>query len=384
MASTDLQQLKQLIHKAKAKVLGYDTKLGGEGIKPFVKITLKRDDKIIEFTSEEEDVCFYTFQLKKTTNPNGDPEIVEVRDIGTYYDNIEQLLDLDKSKFKQAVEDAAKGKFKFSYNPMELFSRFLADEDQTSNDFVVLRDHHFQMIAHFGLLQYNLDRYIKHMKGHSPKFAAYFTLIDDLLVKFITMQDNPVKMHFYCAEVFGIDTERLLIQASQQRAYMENLISRLAKCSPISGDEGIEYLIGFYHRLAEICKKPIGALCIAIEKTESRNRTTRRGFLEDCEYLHFHPVYSNLVTHLKPRIRNAVAHTSYEIDKQRKTVRFPDEKCKVIEEYDYRQISNMAHELRNLVPALLFAIELHKIKSALWVADSPEYKTSLLKIGNRA
>lgn len=228
-----------------------------------------------------------------------------------------------------------------------------------------------------------MNEVIAKAKRNHPKYETYANLVNQILNEASTLGSNPLANYIEYKKVVKLEiTNKLVFRSNSQRHRMERMMTVMAKANPIAGDVGTDIILGFYADMAELCSTPIEALRNCIQRfKEGAPPEERRSFNDDCDYIAKDGRFALLIEHLKPSIRNAVAHVSYEIDHEKKVAILHDESREL--KFSYEQVAAIAHELRGLMPPMLLCLERHKYHMICQLMDSREFRLLLLKIGHQ-
>lgn len=377
--SPDFQRLMQLIHDEGAKVqeVRFEPKDGMEN----ATIILKKQDETITLESTEDDMCMYVWNFQQSCDGDGNGEFSVVTNLEGYFDDIQRMVN-DQGKFQEALKDYADGKTKLSFEPTNMINEFIGSPaKQRFPSFKPLRDEYLTLLAWALVRRNQMRKHVAEMKGKTPSFEHYENAIMPILQGASSLGRNPVENYSIYQQLVTLDMEEALRRLNSQQRRKNRLMSVITKVTPIEGDIGSDLMLKFYAELAELCAAPIESLRNCVQRTnEGSIPETLRSANDNCDYLAANGALT-IVQNLKPSIRNAVAHVSYEIDHESHQVVLRDE-GRVLQ-YSYQELAEMTNRLGELPVPLLFCIELQKYNNLMELLDSKEFRMLLFKIGHQ-
>ncbi len=381
-----------LVYEDGYHVEGYEIKFLDEGKTEQCIIELKRGDDVLKMESTESDVFEHFIRLHTTLNKDGKEEFRRYKDLNSYWEDAEFLADLGNTKKPEAMKRLRDGKFTFDYNPIALFEEFLELKEVSSDKYLNLKKHYYEIFA-YTLSQANIvmKTQEKAAEKKHPRFASYMKIINSIIAKAFIIPKTPFKSFRDYRRYLLVDIEDLVLKTAEEISHTENMLKvmpHLGTNGSVNGKIAMPWIIDIYRRFAELSSKLINLLRLAIELTEgNENPDLKKRFEDNCEVITKYPEYKDLLEFVDPLIRHAASHITFEIDHERGMIKFFDDrsgKKLFVKEYTYQIIGEMTKGIRDgLVPALLFGIQLNELVLAMLAMDSYEYKVSLLGIGNR-
>ncbi len=406
MSSEDLQKLRKLLFEEKYAIQEINIKfdghssiiknenratvnLGSDNITT-TTITLKKDETQIIFTSIEQDVLFYASSFHRTLDKDGNWVFQCYTDNNCYYGAIEQLVDKDGVKRKNALDRIAKHEFQPKYNPEKLLVKFLlSDKRKNKKNFELLRQDYFEILVNQALVLKNYLDKDKELKKERPEYAKISKAIEEILQKGFQIDENQIKNYLAYHKFIDIDLEDITKRIQVEKDFHHKIYDSFARDSPYT-DIGVvgKVPLDVYRRYCELSSQFINALRISIElESQPEIKIIQfKKFVNNVGILKSKPEYASIVESIEPQIRHSESHINTEIDEQRGLVRITERKKRerrVLCEYPLNQISLMVlHMEKDVLPALMLAFTIFETYLLLRVLDSFEYRILLVGIGN--
>ena len=382
MASKDFENLMDLLFQQGRRIEKVTTTIKGDGTEQTHISFIGTTDT---FSSNEADVVKYTFHLQHTIDSDGNYELVAVKDIGQYYEDIHFLVDKDGSKQRQAFRDLVEGRYTFDFDPDELIEEFLLSNNRKSKKFLKLKTEHFHIAAFFAYTSAQVLQQYGVLKSNAPEVEAYHDALDRIYMKAFRSDPNFVKNYIRHNTSNDFD---LMNFVTQLRAVAQHtdLMKTVFSHGGMPTSQGIQFLLDTYRRYAEACVKPLNLWRIAQEIASGNPSPKRTRSAEENKAI-LQPILGSLLDCYDPRVRNSESHLSTEIDAPNEQVLFYKDakrQRKLLVKYSFAELVNMTNMIqRCLFPALVFTAVMEWRTLLLVIThDSREYKLALLKIGN--
>jgi len=313
MKSKDFINLMDLLYKKHFKVASYDVKISKDKIKS--NVTLRKGFKKIHVSSEEGDFGMYVLSLKTTVNADGDYTLTHIRDIQTYYDDIDFLVDKDGSRLRDAIQKIKEGKFTPDFEFKKEFDKLLSGK-YARNDKKILRlkSNYYEIFAYTLFISKSFLEMMRKIAKQNRLSDEYIDMLNSLLGKAFQKGKNMVRRYKFFKDVGKIDIERLATQTLRQDSLFKDQMAMLAKRGKVRGDIGMQYVLDWYRRWCELSRDFINLTRYAYDLTQGKSKANEvLPFTQNVEILRNSP-YSKLVESLDPYIRHTESHVSTEIE----------------------------------------------------------------------
>ena len=354
-----------------------------------VTITLEKDDNRIILESAEEDFCLYAIQLQGIVDTEGDYQIVPIKNVQQYWDDLEYFIDNDRTHFNTARRDNEQGKFPCRYEDLQssayLIQEFLERRRNIKNQqFVPLkRDYHHLLVAALMLSHITLIGQ-KQLEASRQNVKSVIRQLEPLLLPF-RQKGNPIKnfKHYRAYITFDIIDwqDNIITQLKPLGDIMQDGIKKKS----IPWDSATPMLGSIYHRCIELSKEPINLLRAGLEmKRGNQSPTKKLGLSQNITILKADADYGPIFHCLDPQIRHGHAHCS--MDFKEGLVRILNtqgRKAKIIRTYKPDEFTHIVDVLlHELFPALISIVILHDLAMLDILLCSKEYRLCLAAIGN--
>jgi len=368
MVSEDFKKLMELIYQKKFKVESYQvTIISNKSIK--TKISLKKDSNVETIESHELDLGLYVMHLKKTANSNGHLQFTHIKNAGTYYGDIEFLVDENRSKKRAAMESVRSGKYQPDFDFDKEFQKLLSGKySKYDKQIAKLKTYYYEILASTIIISTSFVKLRKKVEKEDNLYAEHASSLDDLLNKAFNKGKNAVERLKFFKEMIKIDIEGLASITLVEEKFFENQFEMLEQKGTTRGDVGIKYVLDWYRRWCELSSDFINATRIAYDLIKGNSKPNEYlPYVQNVEILKQSP-YSKIVEYIDPYIRHAESHITtkieYEQGRAGNVVLLDTRrgKTKEIKRYSFEQI-------------------VCETALKLLVLCSPEYKFMLLKIG---
>lgn len=339
----------------------------------------------ISLTSSSRDVVLLAFSLKSLHNKYGDPSLGEVRDLDKFFQEAEMLADVDKERLKAAGKILMEGKSSYSYFPHRLFRSFMEeDSDKNYKPYLKLKDdYHIIKALQIEELKIMLDA-INRIRNQNSEKTQIFNLILDLFRVF--HRDSNFLRNYHLFQKFN-QTEPMdtLISTNKLTQMNEKMFEMISLRKGVPAEEGLTRVINMYADMSENLQKLLNIVRGAIEISEGKIKLVpHKSSDENYKIIKENPKFSIIVEDFDPRIRHGKAHNNFDIDIERNIVNFYSEGRlrKLSVSYPFEHIRKMWHRIHLLLSTLAVAVCVEQATLIGVVLDSPEYKHSLLRLGN--
>jgi len=383
-ASADYIKLRKLISEGYKPV---NIKIEITPGKEKTSIELKNsENKDVTLRSSEEDVCLFGFSIKQLFDKQGLSVIGAVKDLGLFYDTLEKLIDRDKKRFNEAVNQVVKGEAKIEYVPHNLLRRFLEDPaTKNCKQYLKLRDdYHVIKFLHIEHLKQVYVGLLSIRKQKSLKTKIFDTILD-LFKKAFHQDKNFVKNYQLFQKYNKADAIDLLMASSKSLDHENDKFDMLSKRSGTPAKQGFEYVIETYADMAETIIKILNIIRAAIEIEEGvTDPLPSKGSVANWSKIKGNQTYGFIVEDFDPRIRHGKAHNNYDIDVENNKIDFYKERRikEVAFSYTFEEFRRMWHRLHLLLSALVMAVCIEQAALTGVMFESGAYKLLLAGLGN--
>ena len=195
MASQDFIELMKKLHDEKYRMLSHHTHYNGMAAVPSLKVTviLTKGGEQISIQSSEWDFIKYVTELRGVADMNGEHKFTRLRDLEQYNTDAEHLIDIDKSKLKNAADDLRSKKFEFTYNPPKMIDEFLKSERNVKNKkFLPLKQDYHYVLAGAFLMSNEMLELNKRLVDKYPDAKEIIDAVDKIMKSF-RPTGNPIK-----------------------------------------------------------------------------------------------------------------------------------------------------------------------------------------------
>jgi hypothetical protein len=388
MASPDFIRLINAIHKERYQVLGthIEGKQVGEAFELKASVELEKAGKQMIIESSEQDFVEYVLHWRRTCDLTGEYKLMHIKDLNKYWADVEHLMDEDRSKVKNALQELVSGKFVFKYDPVELVKKFLIDNPDVRNkSFLSLKnDYHYilALVLHNqrGLLVKSQEKLL----NKYPE-ARKFIDVADYFLRSFRQTGNPIKDYRFFNSFINFDMNALYLRTSTQFKVINDTMKEFVKRGTVDGDIAVPKMMDVYGRYLELSAPIINLLRIGMELKNGVSAPEKQGSLGyNIMILKSDSNYGLLFSCLDEMIRHSDAHAAIEVSNGK--VHILDarsRKVKVLRTYTFQQIGDMARVMQHeLFPAFISELPLYDAVSLDLVLISQEYKFLLLAIGN--
>ena len=395
MVSRDFKTLMELIHSQKYKIQSISMDINNskktKNVNPFTTfIYLKRLEEGCTFSSDEEDVFSLASLYSQIIDDDGNWEFMKFRNFNQYYSDVLALIDLDDSK-RQASLHRIKPD---DYKPLELegeIKSYLLDKDRTAIKYNLLKVNYFDICAYYTLYSNEYVKIDKKLRKGRPKYNQYLDIINRILGLAFRSGKNPIINFKNYKSFIGFEINDAEKACSVQKRYHNMQYENYAaskKLSQFSFDDITRVPLEILRRYNESVIKYFNAIRIGIELLDGVQKPRlNKSFIENVNIIKSYKEYSPLAEFVNPIIRNAVSHNSDEIDQSNMKILFYDkrnEKKVLVGECPINDLQRMITGMdKYLIPSLICSFKLNEMVLLLMALHSPEYRISLLGIGNK-
>jgi len=342
--------------------------------------------EIINLKSSEDDVTMFAFSVKSLFDRYGNLALGEVKDLNTFYNDLEALVDRDNKKFHEARRELFQGKVNIEYSP-HLLLRQLLEEKSSGKYKTYLRlktDYYLIKVLHIEEMKIIYDGMQRIRKQKSVK-TKIFDLTLNLFKNAFHKDSNFLKNYQLFQKFNKADVMDILISTGKDKKVTDNLFGMLHKRGGVPAEEGLSHIISSYASMAETINKLLNIIRAAIELTEGNNNPKENEkSSKNWIVIKNNPKYSIIVEDFDPRIRHGKAHNNFGIDTDKGVINFYKEgRIKELAvTYTFEQMRVMWHRIHIILSALIVAVCLEQSALTGVVLDSREYKLLLAGLGN--
>jgi len=357
----------------------------GEAEKATITLVPEKGKTII-FESSADDVILFCFSLKSLFDQRGNSLIGEVRDLNKFYDDVQTFIDLDNKKLHAARDEIVQGKVDIKYVPHLLLRQFLEEGSHRNHKpYLKLKEDYFCIkILQVEEMKMVYDGMLRIRKQQSLKTRIFDTTLD--LFKYAFHKEPIFLKNYQLFQKFNkADVMDILISTGKDKDVTDNLFDMLHKRGGVPAEEGLSHVLSSYAGMAETINKLLNIIRGAIEIIEGiSNPDANKGSEENWLIVKNNPKYSIIVEDFDPRIRHGKAHNNFTIDTEKEVVNFYKEGRirELSVSYTFEQIRVMWHRIHVILSALIIAVCLEQSTLTGVILNSPEYKLSLLRLGN--
>lgn len=362
-----------------------NVKFGGENEKATITLNPKEGEPIA-FESKDDDVIMFSFSLKFLFDQQGNSLIGEVKDLNKFYDEAKMLFDPNNEKFHIARNQILQGKVKINYFPHLLLRQFLEDTSKTNHKpYLQLKDDYFIIrVLHVEEMKMVYEGLMKIRNQKSLKTKIFDLTLD--LFRQAFHKDKNFLLNYQLFQKYNkADIMDILLSTHKEREFTTDQFEMLHKRGGIPADPGLRYIIGSYANMAETIIKLLNIIRAAIEITEGKpNPDVKKSSTENWMKIKNSSIYSIIVEEFDPRIRHGKAHNNFEIVTDKNIINFYEDGRirKLAVSYSFEQLRVMWQRIHIILAALVMAVCVEQSALTGVLLDSPEYKMSLLRLGN--
>lgn len=393
MTSADLKELLTRIHIDKYRIVELVINVRRDNVEDVfrqkVTITLEKGDNRVILESAEEDFCIYAIQLQGIVDSEGDYQMVPVKNVQQYWNDLEYLIDEHHGHLNTARRDNEQGKFPCRYEDLQssayLIQEFLKRRRNVKDQrFATLkRDYHHILAAALMLSQITLLAQ-KQLEASRPNVKPLILQLDRLFLPF-RQQGNPIKNFKHYRAYVTFDVVDWQDNLATQLKPLGDIMQDGIKKKSVPWDSATPMLGSIYHRCIELSKESINLLRAGLEMNKGNISPAKKlGLGQNIAILKADADYGPIFHCLDPQIRHGYAHCS--MDFKEGLVRILDlqgRKTKVVRTYKpdefVRMVDVLLHEL---LPALISIVILHDLAILDMLLYSKEYRLCLAAIGN--
>jgi hypothetical protein len=389
MASQDLIELTTKLYTEGYNLLSKKTEYRLEGTRPTLKVTviLEKDGKQLSISSSEVDFLKYATELRSVTSTTGEHRFARVRNPSQYNADLENLVDADRSRIKEATENIRSGKFTLKYNPSKLIDEFLKNERNVKDEkYLPLKKDYHYILASIVLTSGKLLKAHRQLMRKYPEARKVFEAIDAIMKGF-WQTGNAVKDYRFYKRFVNFDMNTLAKRMSTQLPAMEDTVKDFLRRGDIDAYVAIPKMMNIYGRLMELLTPAINVIRIGLELRRGNTSPDKDyGLTRNIVVLKSDVDYGPLFGRLDEQIRHADAHASILIDKAAGKVQLIDTrsgKGRVVGEYTFDKFADAINVMQNeFFPIIYPTLMLFDIAALGLLLASREYKSLLLALGN--
>ena len=258
MVSIDLQNILQKIHTERYKVARTEIRAGRKDTgTTFIEtsIILEKEGEQITINTSEPDCIKYVAQLRSIVQTDGEVLRAPVKNTELYNQNIESLIDENKEKVMNALNDLSSNKFAFTYNPHILIDDLLNSipniRTLRNPRFVPLRKDYFHILALIMKQSQELLGMHNAIEKKLPEIKRFLTAMEWIYMGFSRVTKNPIKNYKYFRSHVSYDTDLLFEQLSHQMEITDEVIQILVARGKMNWKRDIPKMMDVYARCIE-------------------------------------------------------------------------------------------------------------------------------------
>jgi hypothetical protein len=381
MASQDFIELMKKLHVEKYKVLS--TKISAQK----AGVVLEKGGNQVTLESVESDFILYIVELRQVADATGVHNFAHVKDLNQYYADVEHLIDVDKGKLNNAVNDIKSKKFKFTYNSSELVDEFLKSEKNVKKrKFLPLkRDYHY-ILANALTTSREIQKGYQGIESKFPQAKEFFKGMDSMLRGF-WLTGNPIKDYKFYRKHLTFDINELGQRMSTQLLVVGDTKKDFIRRGGVDAGIGIPKAMNIYGRFLELLKPMLNLVRVGLELKRGNPSPDKNYMLsKNIEVLKSDQEYGVLFDCLDEQIRHSDAHASVRVDKEDRKVYLLDTrgaKGKIVKVYTFDELTDMMNVMNNqFFPVIYPTIAIFDIATLDLVLVGKEYKFLLLALCN--
>ena len=317
--------------------------------------------------------------------------LCKVNDSEKYWSDIENLIDKDGSKLKNAISSVASNSFQFKFDPFEGM-RKIVQSHLTVNDPDVLgvKNFFFETFARLIIEGSEATKIAKNMREVNSDFAMFEKTYNKILHKAFIPIGKEFELATYreFLRSINIDTEYMEKRITEQKAYSKFLVDLLIKEGKVDIENGARAVVDVYWRMCELCYPLLNVARSAIQTIEGKkDNSSQPSFDKLIEDLQNHCDGAKLVRCVEPALRHSEAHcsTSVIVQNGKPIVLLyesrgtrPHEICRM----QFSEVEQKAKCLLNsLLPALYTTLVLFEYSLNILTLNSYEFKLRLVTLG---
>lgn len=390
MTSQELREFLKLYYEQGYQI--YSLQLAGhKNGRVHSKVQLFKNSEILTLESIELDFHRFLIQFKDIINQDGKRKIAKIKDTGAYYQAIQDLLDIEETKLRQAIKDNQDGKSSLQpgfWDRLDtalvklLFERPRRDDP----DLIWLRKNHFQILAHYivqkALLKKHQEEesFTKHQDIPQICEKVQSILTNGFLLR--KKYSNVLLAYKNYRNLLPDTLEDHTTRMAIQIIYRNDLLRMLKETGSKEKRVRILYILDMYRRYYELTRPILDLLRIAIQLFKGEKNP--RPSFKDVDLVYFLKThdYRILTESFEPVIRHCESHLATRFDESKETVRFTKRKKlrRVTElELTYDEMVNKMDYLKVvLLYALYYAFYDFDDMFKLILLPSVEYKQLLV------
>lgn len=389
MASKDLINLMTKLYQGRYNVfsINISSKRVGDSFTTVASVVLAKGEEKITLQSTEWDFIKYLVELRGVVDVDGEYRFKPVKNLEQYNADAEHLLDIDKSKLKNAADDLRSKKFEFTYNPPKIIDEFLKSERNVKNKkFLPLkRDYHYILAGAF-LMSKEMLKLNKRLEDKYPDAKKIIDAADKVMKSF-RPTGNPIKDYKFYRKYLTFDIDELGDRMSTQLRDADDIVKEFIRRSKVDANIAIPRMMNTYANFLEILSPMLNLLRIGLELRRGDNSPNKHcELVENIRIIKSDTEFGPLFGCLDEQIRHASAHASFRIDKAVRKVYLMDErgnKGKIVGTYTFDELTNMINLMNNqFFPVIYPTIALFDTETLDLLLVSREYQYRLLALGN--
>jgi len=389
VASKDLINLMTKLYQGRYNVfsINISSKRVGDSFTTVASVVLAKGEEKITLQSTEWDFIKYLVELRGVVDVDGEYRFKPVKNLEQYNADAEHLLDIDKSKLKNAADDLRSKKFEFTYNPPKIIDEFLKSERNVKNKkFLPLkRDYHYILAGAF-LMSKEMLKLNKRLEDKYPDAKKIIDAADKVMKSF-RPTGNPIKDYKFYRKYLTFDIDELGDRMSTQLRDADDIVKEFIRRSKVDANIAIPRMMNTYANFLEILSPMLNLLRIGLELRRGDNSPNKHcELVENIRIIKSDTEFGPLFGCLDEQIRHASAHASFRIDKAVRKVYLMDErgnKGKIVGTYTFDELTNMINLMNNqFFPVIYPTIALFDTETLDLLLVSREYQYRLLALGN--
>jgi len=359
----------------------------------FESRTLAHDDSTETLASCAEDFVEYVFQVQDIADGKGSKKLAKISDLDQYWNEIEQLVDIDGQKISAAINSVTSGQFTFTFDPYKGIRKILQDKvPQNDPDVCGVRKFFHETLAKIQLEA----RYFLTLKEQpqktNPVYASYAADYEGILRHgFIRSgpDANVVADFRRYSDLVRIDVGDLLRRIHEQVKFTESLRQLLVNAGKsVSVECSVRIVLDAYWRMCELCYPFLDVARIAIELRDGKTPSKEEPTLDQLvKFLRDHSEGRKLVNSVEPVLRNSEAHCAASVDIVNgnpfvvayESRSYP---AREITRFPYSEVQSKTNSLKNsAVIAFNNTLILFEYAFLILVLNSYEFKLRLVTVG---
>ncbi|MBI3051704.1 hypothetical protein HYY74_04580 [Candidatus Woesearchaeota archaeon] len=383
------QELMELIFRDKYKLKGVTTKM--KKIKDpdqfesynIFKLTKNGSEVLVRVTDK---LAFdFAFHHEYLPDELDGKTFVRIDNKQKYYDDIKNIAEDFDEKVTTAIKKIVDGNSEIAKSTEidKLLEEFITTPDAVLNHkFIPIKENFHETYAKLILEGQNYITICNQAKEKSAYFKKYNDILNNLGRNFFNQ--TPMSSYRNFRKIVATETNRFAEKTKQQAQYIDFLFKGAAAISPVPFEIGCFQMLDAYRRSVELVRNPIRDIRRIIQtELNVPVDSDQLNYDQDLEVIQNQEKYKELVSAIKPLLRNSESHLFTRIDKSKGIIYIEHEPTKSRFEFSPQDLMNKREEIfKGFVPALMAFYAGTDVALKLIAMRSPGFLYRVIVLGN--